>query len=287
MIADPGTYILTGQPVNHAYGGAYTLIGTEVFFNRISPESGSFVLSWPELPRLHMGFGVFSLTGMALSRAESGVFSLIGTSVLFNRISVESGNYTLTGTSLGYADPGVYTITGSILPRIHAASAVYSISGDADLGVTVNSTPEGILVYIFSLTGSPDIDIPIKSLQAKLRAGTPTYLQVVIPDIDYLTEIYARSTGKMKIDIGYKTQGVVNNRSTIIETDLEDINVYRGKERKTITLVGYSTSSYSSNIIKMTGASYIGLLNGYARYRFSEPNVYLKPGSTEIGRAHV
>lgn len=238
--------------------------------------------------------------------AESGSFTLTGTQVSFNPLNCESGIYAIVGSvadrlyisagaysgsgwsvnlDIGFnAVPGNYEIGWSDVPWLNAQPGIFSSTGTAsNLIVSFSTIPAGKLVYLFTMRGSTDIEIPIKSFQARKKSGFPTFLQIVIPGLDYIYEINSRATnGQLIIDVGYEINEEILHRTTIIEADLEDVFEYDGAESKSITLLGYSTQTHNNHTIKMSSPSYRSTINGFMRYRFPNPNVYVKPGDTVI-----
>jgi len=89
-----------------------------------------------------------------------------------------------------------------------------------------------------------DICIPIDSLSARIRSGSPSYLQVTIPDYDtYLAAVSARATnGKMYL---YKSVDK-GAWALVMWVNLENIYSDRGPVNKSITLSGHRTFSNSS-----------------------------------------
>ena len=140
------------------------------------------------------------------------------------------------------------------------------------------------IYYVFRLTGAADglenVTIPITSFQTRMRNAEPTYLQVVIPGLDYADDIYDRSNGRMLIDLAYKEDGVLKLVETIVSADLEDIMLYEGPESDRIVLVGHRTETFTNKELTLTGSNYRNVNNGFIRHRLSEPNVYIRPGDT-------
>lgn len=247
-----GAYSLTGFPVSPAEKGAYVLTGSTVSFNP-----------------MHMGAGAYGLTGVDTA----------------NRLDAESGNFALTGSI--FLDLNItfhlgsenFSIIGSDLSRIHMESGSYLLTpSEAKIIISMPEEPVGVLVYYFTLSGSPDIELGIKSFQARMRTEQPTFLQVITPDIDKLDEINIRSAGEMKIEMAYLVGDMITNRTTIITATLDSIKSYEGGENKTITLVGYDTKTYVKNSIQLYCTSYKNTRNGVIRYRLPVPNIYLHPG---------
>lgn len=140
--------------------------------------------------------------------------------------------------------------------------------------------------FYFTLTGSnetppvADAVIPITSFQSRMRQNEPTYLSVVIGDIDsYAATINARSHGQMVIDMALLIDGVEAIREEIIRVDLEDIRIDEGPRNKSISLSGHATVSYTPKITALSGATYKSITNGMRRYR-CDMDPYLRPGDT-------
>ena len=182
-----------------------------------------------------------------------------------------------------------FTLTGSITgtPGICVTAAPFTLTGSmsADLFTIfeidfTNSPP----YYYFTLTGAADgladVDIPIKSFQCRLRSGDPTYLSVVIPSIEQITAISARSNGTMRIDLAYKLAGVIAIRETIVTADLEEVNYDEGTSNQSITLIGHKTVTFSPKSVTLEGVTYKSSRAGALRARIAQPNIYLTPGDT-------
>lgn len=251
-------------------------------------ESGVYVLT---------GSDADLINGMSTIVAGSGIYVLTGSDVDLispKFIEADSGAYVLTGSDADLinpkfiiAEPGAYVLTGSDIQfnRIDADTGVYTLTGsDVDFIIGLGPTVPGVPVYLFTLTGAPDsttdIEIPLKSIQARLRSGSPTYLQVVIPGMDYATQINDRPNGVMEIDLAYLIGGEYTNRETIIQANLEDIRIDKGSINKSISLSGHKQKTFVKKSITLDGATYKNTLSGDIRYRLAEPNVYLNPGDS-------
>lgn len=137
--------------------------------------------------------------------------------------------------------------------------------------------------FYFTLTGAPDgetdLDIPMGSFQTRWKSGDPTFLQVVIPGIDYSSEISARPNGEMVIKMGFEVGGVVQITEELIRVDLETIDPHEGGRNRSIVLMGHKTVTYENKTVALTGASYRRVADGKLRYR-CDPHLYLRPGDT-------
>ena len=145
---------------------------------------------------------------------------------------------------------------------------------------------EDLLVtrFYFTLTGDADsetdVEIPISSFNCRLRSGDPTYLQVVIPGDDYAAQVAARPNGQMVVEMDYLLSGVSQHREEIVRVDLEDIRTDEGSKKRSITLTGHRTVTYSGKIVDLRHGSYKSVTNGAMRVRCPEPDMYLRPGDT-------
>ena len=245
LIAEPGSYVITGSDIEFnrldADPGAYVITGSDVDFNQIDADPGTYIITGGDL------------TFEAIIDADEGSYIITGSDVDFNRIDAEVGTYIITGADITF-----------------------------EIGIGV--TPFGIPVYLFTLTGAPDgvddVEIPIKSFQARLRSGDPTYLQIVIPGMDYATQINARQNGVMEVDLAYLIDDEYTNRETIIRANLEDIRTDKGTINQSISLTGHKQTTFVKKSITLEGVTYKSTLNGNVRYRLAQPNVYLNPGDS-------
>ena len=161
------------------------------------------------------------------------------------------------------------------------------ISLSVDLSVDLlNLSDIARLRYLFEISGSQDglekVTIPISSFQSRRRNGKSTYLQVVIPGIDMADDIVARPNGLMSVIQSYEKDGEYLQKNTIIETDIERIDIYDGAKSKSIILTGYKQSTYAAKTVMLTDSVYRSVVNGEIRHRFVDPCIYLNPGDTLI-----
>lgn len=142
------------------------------------------------------------------------------------------------------------------------------------------------MIYIFTLTGAPDgladIEIPISSIQCRLRDGEPTYLSVVIPSATWAADISARPGGELVVERGYRFSDGSRQLQEIARVDLEDIRMDSGARNKSITLSGHATiSNTTPKAVAISGASYRSESNGKRRYRCTVDH-FLRPGDTAV-----
>ena len=144
-------------------------------------------------------------------------------------------------------------------------------------------------LYYCTLTGDgedpvlSDLEIPISSFQARLRYGDPTYLSVIVPNIDdYSADITARSNGDLKVEMAWILNDVEQYRETLVIVDLESIATNQGTKNQSINLSGHRTISFPSHYIEedtQKGIMFRALqANGKIRLRITPPELYLKAG---------
>ena len=263
LVAVSGVYLLGGDAasfhaVHRPASGAYSIEGVDAtlavkIHTGFIAEGESYSLSFPEVPRLYVDTFHYTLTGSDVSKiiaANVGVYVLTGSDARFNRILIENGSFSLTGV-------------------------------DTDFKLDLIQSQSGTLCYLFTLTGSPDIEIPIESFQASIRSGKPTFLRVLIPDMSYASDIVDRSNGTLQIELAYKqNDGIFSQRGLIIEANLEDIRINKGIDKKSITLTGHKQKTFTHKFITLYDVISKKELDGKIIYNFPEPNVYLNPGDT-------
>ena len=139
-------------------------------------------------------------------------------------------------------------------------------------------------LYYFTLTGDADgladVVIPISSWQARRKSGEPTFLSVVIPGTGYKTDIEARASGTMTIDMAYIVDGTEQYRETICRADYETMRADEGGRSQSLTLTGHRTESFVNKNIDLQDVVYISNDNGDYRFRCVTPDMYLNPGDT-------
>jgi len=250
--AAPGSYLLTGSPIN-------------LWENRINAAPGSYLLTG------------FSVMREDVLEASAGSYTLTGFSAdLYIPRSIEPA-------------PGVYALTGSTASlrqnRIDAVSGSFVLTGSPiSFKIGPANEPTGAIRYYFTLTGDADgkddVEIPISSFQARKRSGVQTYLSVVIPGLDYTYDITDRPNGDMKIDVAYVRVGVELSRKTILIVNLEDVRIDQGSTNISITLTGHKQITYNSKSIELSGYTYKSVTNGSSVYRFAKPDLFLNAGDT-------
>lgn len=175
------------------------------------------------------------------------------------------------------------TFDGSPMQSIPVQPFEIGLAMDMD-GISSFETGSAIIRYFCILTGAADgttdLTLPMASFQARRRSGDPTYLSVVIPTVDYADEIAARPNGTLKIQQAYEQNGVIKQTETIMETSLDEVNPDEGGTNQSVTLVGYSTATYSAKAVTLSGVTYRSTRGGKYHYRLAKPYIFLNPGDT-------
>lgn len=161
-------------------------------------------------------------------------------------------------------------------------SAALSLSFD---DMWLWSVPSSISRYRCVLTGLADgmanIELPIATLQSRLRQGDPSYIAVTVPGMDYAAAITARSNGEIVIYKSIVYRGVEYQREELARVTLEAIRTDEGGKSKTITLSGHKNNTYSAKSVSLAGVTYKSLQeSGKLSFRCAEPDLYLRPGDT-------
>jgi hypothetical protein len=144
------------------------------------------------------------------------------------------------------------------------------------------------ITYRCTLTGDSDglddLIFPISSFQSRLRSGTPTFCEVVIPGaLDYITGIALRTNGDILVEMGIETPGQDTVYNEIVRVPFDDLSYDRGPRRVTARVSGHKTTTYQEpRTVSLKGVSVTSLQkNGLRRVR-SEINFYTRPKDTVI-----
>ena len=213
------------------------------------------------------------------------------TITLFNDVTLLS----VPGISyaLGTADTGLSTI---VLPGISYASSAFPSVGTgitAEFGVslalgastgpsTINLTST-VSNYLLTLTGIEDgledIVIPMSSFQILKRSGRPTYIQAILPTLQYLDEVIARRSGQIKIQIAFKREGEFVGHQTIAAVAFDRLSWAQGKRSSSIIIDGRKTVTYANKTIDLENARTV-YGGDTIRCEVSSPALNIEPGDT-------
>lgn len=144
------------------------------------------------------------------------------------------------------------------------------------------SIPSSI-IYRCTLTGSPDLVLPISSMQARYRDGTDSYLSVVIPAGEtYADDISDRADGEIVLERGVKFHDGTQQLVEIIRVDLEDIRDDQGGSKRSLTISGHAVFTNTvPKSITLSNATYRFAGTGKKRFR-ADLDLNLRPGDTAI-----
>ncbi|MFC1887013.1 hypothetical protein ACFLZM_08145 [Thermodesulfobacteriota bacterium] len=175
--------------------------------------------------------------------------------------------------------PFVMTTGLQAIYPVLAGAFVMSSSMGADLPTTAEKELY-IPFYSFTLTGQPNIEIPISSFQARYSDSGAGFLSVVIPGVDYADEITARADGgKLQVFKNYyDSTGAVSKSEMIAEAVLDDLRLDEGTRKKSITLSGHKDTVSGGAAITLSGVVDRKENDGLITLVFAEPDLYLRPG---------
>lgn len=152
-------------------------------------------------------------------------------------------------------------------PLMPIPAGVLSLVGRPPSGiwsVQVDKLATAKLIYRCILTGAADgttdLTLPMKSFQARLRDGDPSYLSCVIPDsTTYAASVAARTNGEIVIYSGYLFDDGTEQLEEIIRVDYESLQINRGANSDSLTVSGHKTiTSSSPKDWTVTGVSFYG-----------------------------
>jgi hypothetical protein len=139
--------------------------------------------------------------------------------------------------------------------------------------------------YYCTITGAADlledIKIPITSFQAQKRSGYETYISAIISGLAYAEEVSARPNGEMIIDMAYVVDGVESLREEILRADIEQINIYKESQGRSINIIGRQEQTFVAKESRVYNPIYKSrAIDGSYSFRFAAPDLYLSPGDT-------
>ena len=140
-------------------------------------------------------------------------------------------------------------------------------------------------IYIMELVapGQMPVRIPISNFHGRLRDGSPSWLQVTIPNAPRWSEaVTARAAGQLVIYSGVRFASGLELLEEISRVNIERIEDARGGRSQTISLSGHSTAANAAPRIRtMYGVTYRSSGSDKRRYR-CRLDRFLRPGDTAI-----
>lgn len=144
------------------------------------------------------------------------------------------------------------------------------------------------VIYRCVLTGdgddTTDITLPMKSFQARLRDGDPSYLSCVIPDsITYAPLVVERTNGEIIIYSGYRLDDGTEQVEEIIRANYESLQIDRGSNNDSLTISGHKTiTSSSPKDWTVAGVSFYGQTAAGKRRIRANLDPFIRCGDTCI-----
>lgn len=191
-----------------------------------------------------------------------------------NAVSIPAASMTLTPLApyrhdlIPVADMTFFTLApdfGSLFASIPAGVFTLLARNPSPIWtIPSNKLATAQIIYKCILTGSEDgltdLTLPMKSFQARLRDGDPSYLSCVIPDsTTYAASVAARTNGEIVIYSGYKFDDGTEQTEEIIRANYDSLQINRGANSGSLTISGYKTiTSSSPKEWTVTGISFYG-----------------------------
>lgn len=221
-------------------------------------------------PEFSALLGFEPITVFAGPMITADIFSLSGS------ISASLG-VTIRATLLATKTLSASLLIGLNIPSLSLQGAI------SDPAVQIIRLVNPVQRFYFTLTGAADgeidVTIPISSFSARMKSGDPTYLSVVIPNLDYALQVADRPNGDLVIKMAYEVGGVIQIAEEIVRVDLENIQTEEGGINQSIILDGHRTITHGAKSVNLSGGNYRKLHKGKLRYR-CEPHLYVRPGDT-------
>lgn len=190
-------------------------------------------------------------------------------------------NTPLLDFTLGLNAPTMLASVGAPLLALDLALQIPTFVWD-------DSTGEGTVIYYCVLTGDgdslDDVTLPLENFQSRLRSGSPSYLQVTIPDpYTYSASISARTNGDIVVYRGVRFADGGETVAEIARANLESIADDRGAENSSIQLVGHKqTTTETPKTRNVVGLIYYHTGTGARRAKTSVLDTHLRPGDTVV-----
>jgi len=246
-------------------------------FQPVMVEPASIETSSPDIDVIAYQTNIQATPGTAQSNNET--------------ISVYCGNIITTLAGTVESDGSsiyVMSVVGVDLGGAEADSP--SISANT-VEIDYNRT---LTFFKFYITGAglSSVAIPITSFQVTLYSDRNAYLVIVIPGLDYVDEIIARSSGNLALYMAYAriSDLEVLQEKQIVEVAMGTPRVDKGVKNNSITLSGYETDAQASR--RQSGTKTITLGDEWYNYRRAEngsitarmakPHISLQAGDTII-----
>jgi len=261
--------------------GAETIVSTSP--NSIGFGSPGVVVSEYERIKRSVSNSIGFGSQGTIVQAYDGLISALSNSIGFGSQGIiVSGDETIVSSLssiIGFGSTGETTAYVSEAPIITTGVAVFSLSNSIGFGSpgafagnieiissvsnSIGFGSQGISIEVFDpetstlsiryklvLTGIndglSDFTCSISSFQVRIYKDTLGFLSMVIPGLDYVTDIANRDNGEIELWMYYtekKTPEIIIYQERIIATQLDNIDIYKGSKNKSLVLYGYESDA--------------------------------------------
>lgn len=231
----------------------------------------------------------------AFDSAFTPLFSTQDLAADVAQISLDSANWNTQGAVKGGRKLAL--VTDSALPAISLGMGLGVPSWIGDLYTALPGLPLRIamglietirdyvgpirpVVYRLYLTGSPDIELLLKSIQIRRTIYSKT-LSVVVPVVSsaQVAQIQDRAAGDLILHRGVRLSSGAEQLDELIRLPLTTVRYDGGAGRASITLSGADSDAISHKTRTLYGANYQAIQGGRRRVRCAV-DTYLRPGDT-------
>jgi hypothetical protein len=139
-----------------------------------------------------------------------------------------------------------------------------------------------IFVVVLKADGVEDFELPVSSINLRLRDVRGSYVRVIVPNpVDYTDDILARTSGRMVIYSGYKTADGVRHLEELIYANIQNLYFNQGGNSGQLTLAGtrYMTNS-NPKTVELEGASRIAKSEDGKLSVDAPLDFFIRPGDT-------
>lgn len=135
-------------------------------------------------------------------------------------------------------------------------------------------------IYRLYLTGTPDLELAISSINCRYDNNTVT-LTAVVPavSISIIESIEDRLDGELVLYRGIRLSDTIEQINEMIRVSFDNLRYDLGSSSGSATLQGSADNAASSNTRTIRGISYRNTINNLRRIR-CEVDTYLRPGDT-------
>jgi hypothetical protein len=135
-------------------------------------------------------------------------------------------------------------------------------------------------VYRLYLTGTPNIELPIASLQCRSDLNTLT-LSLVVPALTsaLISAIESRITGELVVLKGLRFPSGTEQIDEMLRVPLDSLRYDLGQQSGSASLSGTVANSGGGRVRTLNGISYRNTIGGVRRVRCAV-DTYLQPGDT-------